>query len=186
MITGTDHVALTEPFDDFDRTALCYRSLLGLEPEPATEFAAPYGLVRSQSATDGSGRVRLVLNVAALRRGGWAPAVPDPQHVAFATDDAIAAAAAMRAAGVPLLDIPDNYYADLDARLAPPRLAELRAGSVLYDRDDDGEFLHFATRLLGGRVFFEVVQRIGGYAGYGIVNSPVRMAAHRQLRLASM
>ncbi len=183
LITGTDHVALTEPFDDFDRTALFYRSLLGLEPEPAIEFAAPYGLVRSQSATDRSGRVCLVLHVAALRRGDWAPAVPDPQHVAFTTEDAIAAATAMRAAGVPLLDIPDNYYADLDARLAPPRLAELRANSVLYDRDEHGELLHFATRLLGGRVFFEVVQRVGGYAGHGVVNSPVRMAAHREQRL---
>ena len=32
-------------------------------------------------------------------------------------------------------------------------------------------------------VFFEVVQRVGGYEGYGEVNAPVRMAAHRRLRL---
>jgi 4-hydroxyphenylpyruvate dioxygenase len=31
-------------------------------------------------------------------------------------------------------------------------------------------------------VFFEVVQRIGGYDGYGTVNAPVRMAAHRRRR----
>jgi len=31
-------------------------------------------------------------------------------------------------------------------------------------------------------VFFEVVQRIGGYDGYGTVNAPVRMAAHGRLR----
>ena len=31
-------------------------------------------------------------------------------------------------------------------------------------------------------MFFEVVQRIGGYAGYGEVNAPVRMAAHRRQR----
>ena len=33
--------------------------------------------------------------------------------------------------------------------------------------------------MLGGRVFFEVVQRLGGYDGYGTANAPVRMTAHR-------
>jgi 4-hydroxyphenylpyruvate dioxygenase len=185
LLTGTDHVSLTAPFDDVDQTALFYRCVLGLEPEPEVEFAAPFGLVRSLSASDQDSHVRIAHNVATLRRGEWAPAVPDPQHVAFATGDAVATAMAMRAAGAPLLDIPGNYYDDLDARLALPQalLAALRENSVLYDRDEHGEFLHFCTRLVGDRVFFEVVQRVGGYAGYGAVNSPVRMAAHRRLRL---
>jgi 4-hydroxyphenylpyruvate dioxygenase len=59
----------------------------------------------------------------------------------------------------------------------------MRELDVLLDRDEHGEFLHFYTEVLGGRVFFEVVQRVGGYAGYGEVNAPVRMAAHRRLRL---
>lgn len=58
-----------------------------------------------------------MLTASLLRRGGWAPGVPDPQYVAFATDDALAAARSARAAGAPLLDVPDNYYDDLDARL---------------------------------------------------------------------
>jgi len=182
LLTGIDHISLTAPFDDVDQTALFYRSVLGLEAEPAAEFAAPFGLVRSLSASDPTGRVRIAHNVALLRRGEWAPAVPDPQHIAFTTDDAIEAASTMRANGAPLLDIPDNYYDDLDARLAPPRLDELRENSVLYDRDRHGELLHFSTRILGGRVFFEVVQRIGAYVGYGAGNSPVRMAAHRGQR----
>ena len=104
-----------------------------------------------------------------------------------ASDDVLAAARAAREAGAPLLGIPDNYYDDLDARLAPPPslLGEMQALDVLYDRDADGEFLHFYTEILGGRVFFEVVQRIGGYAGYGELNAPVRMAAHRRQRAAA-
>ncbi len=184
LLTGIDHVSLAAPYDDVDRTALFYHGVLGLEPGPEVEFAAPFGLVRGLFASDSRGLVRIAHNVSTLRRGEWAPAVPDPQHIAFTTADAIATAHAMRARGLPLLEIPDNYYDDLDARLAPPRLAELRAASVLYDRDArGGELLHFATRILGGRVFFEVVQRIGGYAGYGVVNAPVRMAAHRALRV---
>jgi len=185
LLTGIDHVSLTAPFDDVDQTALFYRAVLGLRPEPDTEFAAPFGLVRGLSAIDPGGRVRVAHNVAMLRRGEWAPAVPDPQHIAFTTPDAVAAADAMRAAGAKLLEIGDNYYDDLDARLAPPRLDDLRAASILYDRDDDGEYLHFYTHILGGRVFFEIVQRIGAYSGYGTVNSPVRMAAHRRLRLGA-
>jgi 4-hydroxyphenylpyruvate dioxygenase len=183
LLTGIDHLSLAAPYDDVDQTALFYRSVLGLEPEPDVEFAAPFGLVRGLSASDPDKRVRIAHNVAMLRRGEWAPAVPDPQHIAFTTVDAIATAGCMRDNGVPLLDIPDNYYDDLDARLAPSRLDELRVGSVLYDRDEHGEYLHFYTAILGGRVFFEVVQRIAGYTGYGVLNSPVRMAAHRRLRV---
>jgi 4-hydroxyphenylpyruvate dioxygenase len=184
-ITRVDHVALTQPFDHFDEAALFYRSVLGLQPQHSSEVAAPFGLVRNRTVTDAAGTVRIGLSVSVLRRGSeWQPGVPDPQHVAFASEDVLASARAARAAGAPLLDIPDNYYDDLDARLAPPPslLADMRALGVLYDRDADGEFLHFYTEILGGRVFFEVVQRIGGYAGYGELNAPVRMAAHRRQR----
>ena len=59
----------------------------------------------------------------------------------------------------------------------------MREPGVMLDRDGRGEFLHFYIEVLGGRVFFEVVQRVGGYESYGEVNVPVRMAAHRRLRL---
>ena len=39
-----------------------------------------------------------------------------------------------------------------------------------------GDFLHFYTETVGG-VFFEVVERRGGYDGYGAPNAPVRLAA---------
>ena len=181
-ILGIDHVALTQPFDHFEEAVSFYRSVFGLTPSPVTEFAAPFGLVRSRGVT--AGNVRLTLDSSLVRRGEWAPAVPEPQHVAFACADAVAAAEAMRALGAPLLEIPGNYYDDLEARLdlPPERLAALRANSVLHDRDEHGEFLHFYTALAGARVFFEVVQRIGGYRGFGVVNAPVRMAAHRSRR----
>ncbi len=184
-ITHVDHVALTQPFDRFDEAALFYRSVLGLEAQHASEVAAPFGLVRNRAVADPTRAVRVCLSVSVLRRGSdWQPGVPDPQHVAFASDDVLATARAARAAGAPLLAVPDNYYDDLDARLAPPpeQLAAMRELGVLLDRDANGEFLHFYTDVLGGRVFFEVVQRIGAYPGYGEVNSPVRMAAHRRQR----
>lgn len=179
-----DHVALTQPFDHFDEAALFYRSVLGLRPVYASEVAAPFGLVRNRTVTDADATVHIGLSVSVLRRGAeWHPRVTDPQHVAFATGDIMAAARAARAAGAPLLPVPDNYYDDLDARLAPPPelLEQWRELGMLYDRDArGGEFLHLYTAVVGGRVFFEIVQRTGGYAGYGEVNAPVRMAAHRR------
>ncbi|GID96342.1 TIM barrel protein [Amorphoplanes digitatis] len=189
LVTGTDHVSLTESVDDFDQVGLFYTSVLGLRSGPTTEVAAPFGLIRSRSATNAAQTFRITLNTAPLRRGSWSPGIPSPQHVAFAGDDVIAGARAMRELGAPVLRIPDNYYDDLDARLAPPPdlLAALRENSILYDSDGDGEYLHFFTEMLGSRLFFEVVQRVGGYGGYGAAGSaPVRMAAHRHRRLQGL
>lgn len=186
-LTRVDHVALAQPFDYFDEATLFYGAVLGLEPRHDAEFAAPFGLVRTRAVSDPHGLVRIALHGTVLRRGGWAPGVPDPQHIAFATADIFASARAMRARGAPLLSIPDNYYDDLDARmeLGPELIAALRECQVLYDRDGEGEFFHFHTQVLGDRVFFEVVQRVGGYPGYGVANAPIRMAAHRAARQAS-
>jgi 4-hydroxyphenylpyruvate dioxygenase len=183
-LTHVDHVALTQPFDSFDEAALFYRAVLGLEPKGITEYAAPFGLIRNRAVTGPDRAVRLTLSVSLLRRGEWAPGVPAPQSIAFATDDVVATARALRRAGAPLLDVPANYHDDLEARveLDPGLLADIRECGLFYDGDEQGGYLHLATQVLGSRVFFEVVQRIGGYDGYGTANAPVRMAAHRRLR----
>jgi 4-hydroxyphenylpyruvate dioxygenase len=185
-LLAVDHVGLTQPFDSFDEAALFYHAVLGLELEAGTEVAAPYGLVRTRAVTDADRRVRLALSVAALRRGGWTPGVPEPQYVAFATDDLVGTAQRLRAAGAPLLELPANYADDIEARfdLPPELLAAVREHGLMYEEDSAGGYLHLATEVLGGRVFFEVVQRLGGYDGYGTTDTPVRMAAHRRARQA--
>jgi 4-hydroxyphenylpyruvate dioxygenase len=162
--------------------------VLGLEPQAVTEVAAPYGLVRTRAVTGPGRAVRVALSASTLRRGGWAPGVPDPQYVAFGTDDVVATARALRAAGAPLLPLPANYADDLDARfdLAPDLLAAVREHGLMYDEDAGGSCLHLATEVLGDRVFFVVTQRLGGYDGYGTVDAPVRMAAHRRRRRAAL
>jgi 4-hydroxyphenylpyruvate dioxygenase len=185
-LVTVDHVGLTQPFDSFDEAALFYHAVLGLELEAVTEVAAPFGLVRTRAVTGADRRVRLALSVSALRRGDWTPGVPEPQYVAFATDDVVGAAERLRAAGAPLLALPANYADDLEARFDLPSglIAAIREHGLMYEEDDAGGYLHLATEVLGGRVFFEVVQRIGGYDGYGTADTPVRMAAHRRARRA--
>lgn len=180
-----DHVALAQPYDRFDEAVLFHRSVLELTPDAETEYAAPFGLIRSRALADADRRTRIVLHGPVLRRGDWTPAVPDPQHIAFLTTDIFATAQAAYDRGAPLLEVSANYYDDLAARFELPEslLHKLRAYGILYDRDAaGGEFLHFCTDLLGSRMFFEVVQRVGGYDGYGTANAPTLMAAHRRSR----
>jgi 4-hydroxyphenylpyruvate dioxygenase len=172
-----DHVALAQPFDYFDEAALFYRSVLGLQPSNSLELAAPDGLIRSRAVTSLDDSVRLALNVPVLPVGASA----GPQHVAFDCADALRAAKTMADRGIAPLAISPNYYDDLAARsgLEPGLIAAMRGLGVLYDCDDHGEFFHFYTPIVGGRLFFEVVERRGSYHGYGAANAPVRMAAQR-------
>jgi 4-hydroxyphenylpyruvate dioxygenase len=129
--------------------------------------------------TNNDDSVRLALNVPVLGHDSDHPV--GAQHVAFACSDIFAAARHLRGRGLQLLPIPDNYYRDLASRteLDPGQVAAMQKLGVLYDSAGGGQFLHFYTSMIADRLFFEVVQRIGGYAGYGASNAPVRMAAQR-------
>ncbi|MFD5321796.1 bifunctional sugar phosphate isomerase/epimerase/4-hydroxyphenylpyruvate dioxygenase family protein [Streptomyces sp. NPDC127098] len=179
-LTRIDHVALPQPWQRFDEAALFYRTVLGLRPRESVELADPYGLFRSRAVADAEGTLRLVLNVAPGPGGPEAR----PQHIALATDDIVAVARRLRDHGTRPLAIPANYYDDLAARhdLDPATLDTLRAHGILYDRDEHGEFHHLYTATYG-HVFFEVVQRTGGYRGYGAQNATVRLAAQHTRQL---
>ena len=94
-------------------------------------------------------------------------------------DDVAAAVAGLRSRGVPLMRVPDNYYVDLDARfgLAPDILDHLREHQLLYDRVGDGELVHAFTEDLDTGFHVELLERRGGYDGYGSANTFVRLAS---------
>jgi 4-hydroxyphenylpyruvate dioxygenase len=170
-----DHVNLAQPWQHFDEAVLFYTSALALEPQPFAEVPSPSGLVRSQVMETTDGAVRLVLNLAPVQQASGHKTYQE--HIAFAVEDLVATARAARGRGLDFLQIPANYYEDLDARfdLEPGFLGTLKDLNLLYDRDADGEFLHFYTATVGS-VFFEMVERRGGYNGYGAPNAPVRHA----------
>ena len=178
-ITHIDHVNLSQPWQYFDESILFYESILSLTAQASSEVAAPSGLVRSQVMRSDDGAVRLALNIAplALEGSGASAAASYPEHIAFSTEDLIATARRALDRGMEFLPVPPNYYDDLDARLqvSPDLLATLKELNLLFDRDENGEFLHFYTRTFG-TVFFEVVERRGSYGGYGAPNAPVRLA----------
>lgn len=173
LITGIDHVNLSQPKHHYPESVLFYRAALGLTVQPSQDVPGPTGLVSSQVVRNDSGTVRLPLNVAPDLGSE-----PEVEHVAFACSDVVELARRAQSSGLRFLPIPQNYYEDLRARFGLPeeRIRELAELNLLYDRDGRGEFLHFYTQTVGS-LFFEVVQRTEGYSGYGAPNAPVRMAS---------
>ncbi|MCC3265056.1 bifunctional sugar phosphate isomerase/epimerase/4-hydroxyphenylpyruvate dioxygenase family protein [Arthrobacter gengyunqii] len=181
LITHIDHINLSQPWQHFDEAVLFYESTLSLVPRASQEVPSPMGLVRSQVMCSSDGAVRLALNIAPMGLEQPHGGADYPQHVAFACRDVVALARQARQRGLDFLPVPANYYEDLQARfrLGDDMLDVLQSLNLLYDRDEDGEFLHFYTATVGN-VFFEVVERRARYDGYGAPNAPVRLASQYQ------
>ena len=183
-LAATDHIALALPPGAMDTYVLFWRALFGLEPQPPWDLPDPHGLVQSRAMVDPAGTLRLTFNISEARdtatsRFVSAFAGAGVHHIAFGAADAAGAVRRMNAAGEPTLAIPPNYYEDVSSRLGldDAETAALEGLGLLYDRDAGGEFLHAYTQAFQDRFFFEVVERRGGYAGFGAANSAVRLAA---------
>ncbi len=178
-----DHIAQSMHYDEMLSWLLFYESIFDLERMPQQDIADPAGLVQSQALANPDNSVRIVLNGSAASRTLSARFLSEffgsgVQHVAFATNDIFGAVAEMRAHGLSFLDIPANYYDDLEAKYQfdPETIAAMRARHILYDRDDNGEFFQIYTHMFAERFFFEIVER-RNYRGFGAVNAPIRLAA---------
>lgn len=190
-LQAVDHLAQALPAGQMDGWILFYRAVLGLEPAEALDLADPYGLVRSRAMASRNRKLRLPLNISESRNTATARAAasfagPGIHHIAFACSDIFATAESMRRNGVPVLNIPANYYDDLAARfdLAPDLLDRLRQNNMLYDRIGPGEYFQIYTEPFADRFFFEIIERRGGYDLYGAANAAVRMAAQAHRRAA--
>ena len=102
---------------------------------------------------------------------------PGVQHLAFLTDDIVAAVREYRARGVDFAPAPPAaYYRALAERVADApelgaNLADLKETGVLLDRDEDGALYQIFTTSTCERntLFYEVVERRGS-KGFGTNN----------------
>lgn len=179
-----DHVSQSMDYDEMLSWLLFYTSIFDLGRTPAQDVADPGGLVRSQVVQTADGGVRIALNGTQSRRTMSGRFLAEflgsgVQHIAFACDDLLATVERLHARGLATLPMPDNYYDDLEAKfgLDPAFLERLRAAGALYDRDEDGEYLQIYTQSFDERFFVELVERRGGYRGFGAANASIRLAA---------
>ena len=190
-ITQIDHLSISVPTEQLLSELLQYRAMFALEPAPQFDITDLRGLVHSQALFTAEREVALVLNSSEARgtltgeflqrfRGAGI------QHVALRCQDIAAVAKAALAAGMSLLTIPGNYYADVQASfaLSDAEVERLERLHLLYDEDGQGRFWQFYGSLVDGRFFFEVVQR-ERYEGFGAPNAYVRAAAQRMASQAA-
>jgi len=192
-LRAVDHISQSMPYDQMLSWLLFYTGILDLTRLPQQELADPRGLVQSQALINADQSLRFVLNGSAANRTLPSRFISEffgsgVQHVAFSCDDIFAAVDDMRGRGAGFLEIPDNYYDDIEAKydLDPQLLTLLRANRILYDREGDGEFFHAYTHIFDERFFFEIVER-RNYRGFGAANAAIRLAAQeRELQPLSM
>lgn len=187
-LTRIDHLAQTMSYDQMLSWSLFYTTLFEMRKAPMVDVVDPDGLVRSQALATAEGGFRITLNGAETHRTMAGNFLADSfgasvQHIALASSDIFATADAMSEMGFEPLPMSSNYYADLSARfdLDPQLLEGLRSRNILYDEDATGAFYQFYSRPFAGGMFFEIVERREGYAGYGAPNAPFRIAAQKRL-----
>jgi 4-hydroxyphenylpyruvate dioxygenase len=187
-LLSIDHVAQTMGYEEMLTWLLFYVSIFRTRKSPMVDVVDPGGLVHSQVVESEGGGLRLTLNGAENRKTLAGHFIAERfgsgvQHLAFSASEIFATAARLKALGFQALEISPNYYDDLEARLGLPSglVERLRSASILYDRDDGGEYFQLYSRNYGEGFFFEIVERRGGYKGYGAPNAPFRIAAQKRL-----
>ncbi|WP_010627488.1 bifunctional sugar phosphate isomerase/epimerase/4-hydroxyphenylpyruvate dioxygenase family protein [Halomonas sp. KM-1] len=178
-----DHLSYVLPATQLLSWQLFYRTVFGFAAEAENEIVDPHGMMISQAVLSPDRSIRLPLTVSQAQetqpgrflsefRGGV-------QQIAFESNDIIATVDELLARGLPLLRIPGNYYDDLEARfdIDPALLDAMRSRNILFDRSDEGDFLHAYTETFSGRFFFEIVERRGRYQKFGEANAGIRLAA---------
>jgi len=182
-LLSVDHISQSMPYDEMLSWLLFYCGIFDLNRLPQLEIADPRGLVQSQAIINTDRSLRVVLNGSAAPRTLSSRFISEffgsgVQHIAFSCADIFATVAQMRSRGASFLDIPDNYYDDVEAKydLDAATMTALRENRILYDREGDGEFFQIYTHIFDERFFFEIVER-RDYQGFGAANAAIRLAA---------
>ena len=193
-LEAIDHLSQVMFYDEMLSWVLYYTCLFDVAKAVPSEIADPAGLMEVQAVASRDDSLRLVLNTSVApqslaRRFLERHFGSGIQSVSLNTSDIFHAAEKIRASGLPVLEIPENYYPDIAARfgLGEELVDRLRENNILYDQDEHGEYFQLFTRAYDKRFFFEIVQR-RDYQGYGLPNEGVRLAAqarHRDDALAA-
>lgn len=185
-----DHLAYAMLDQELLSWLLHYFSFFDVEKKVAAEIFDPLGLVHSQAVESADRRLRLLLNgstsqntlTSRLHQRYWGAGM---QYVSLRSDDIFRTAEQLDALGLERLKIPDNYYDDLETRFAldPQFVRQLARFDIMYDQDESGgSYLQLNSRAFEKRFYFEVVQRRGGYDGYGAPNEVIKLSAQSRFK----
>ena len=93
-------------------------------------------------------------------------------HLAFSSRNIFKSVAILRANGVKFTKAPDAYYARLAKKYPRLDIDLLQRHGVLCDVLDDALLFQIFTAPIGDRptLFYEIVQRVNHYEGFGLDN----------------
>lgn len=186
-LSHIDHIAQTMGYDEMLSWSLFYTTIFDTEKSPLFDVVDPDGIIKSQIIKTEDRTLQITLN------GSDAPHTraskfissargPAVQHIALATDDIFALARMLQEQDFQILPQTRNYYDDVLARfdLDKDLLEKIRTSNVLYDEDEDGRFFQLFSKSIDSGLFFEFVERVSRYTGFGAPNAPFRLAAQRR------
>ena len=183
-----DHIAQTLNQDEMSSSLLSYSVLFSCKKSPIVDIIDQYGITKSQIIENKTQTFRMTMNGADNSNtiaGQFLKKTTRPgiQHIALSSDNLIALVKKLKKKGQEFLKISDNYYDDIEARFGLDFnfCNELKELNILYDEDENGSFLQVYTNLINNTFFFEIVQRINNYQGYGANNALFRIAAQKNI-----
>jgi 4-hydroxyphenylpyruvate dioxygenase len=145
-VDGIDHVVLNIAADTFESAIAWYRNILGFESAQAFTIQTKYSGLLSQVMVHPQGGIKLPINAPIsassqiqefLDLNGGAGI----QHIALKTSNIVQAIKDLRQRGLSLLQVPQNYYKQLEARLnvtlTPSELQPIQEQGILVDWDDE-------------------------------------------------
>ena len=141
------------------------------------DIATQYSALRSKVMKSDNNKIKLPINEPAegLKKSQIQEYIdfnngPGVQHIALLTTDIISTISALRNNGVDFLDVPDNYYDDLQNRIGviDEDIKKLKELKILVDKDEQGYLLQLFTKPVQDRptLFIEIIQR-KGCQGFG-------------------
>ena len=153
----------------FYEDVMGFRNILTFDDK---QISTEYSALMSKVMSNGNGYVKFPINEPA--EGKKKSQVEEyldfygdsgVQHVAIATNDIGDTVRKLQDRGVEFLNIPSNYYDDLEARVGKidEDVEPLKELGILVDRDDEGYLLQIFTKPVEDRptLFFEIIQRKG-------------------------
>ena len=179
-----DHIAQTVHYDEMSSALLSYTTLFNCQKSPIVDIIDPSGITKSQIIENGNKTFRMTMNATDNNKtvaGRFLESKKGPgiQHIAISTSNIIKLVKDLMSRGQKFLEISNNYYDDIEARFGLDFnfCNELKDLNILYDEDDNGSFLQIYTHVFNDQFFFEFVQRVNDYQGYGANNALFRIAA---------
>ena len=183
-----DHIAQTLHHDEMPSSLLSYSTLFDCKKSPVIDIIDPDVIIKSQVIENETKTFRITMNGAENSKTNAGQFLkknkrPGIQHIALSSNNLIGLVNELKSKGQSFLKVSDNYYDDIEARFGLDFnfCNELKELNILYDEDENGSFLQVYTNLINNTFFFEIVQRINNYQGYGANNALFRIAAQKNI-----